>query len=73
MVGEYLHCFSGARKIIDEPGFDVRLDDLSLIVGAFVVVNVKVVDARRQMIIEPLFDVRAFAFHNGNDRQVMQK
>ena len=73
VVNGKLHEFAGSRNIIDETGFDVWCGNFALIVGAFVVVDVEVIDAGKQMIVESLFEIRTLVLHDGDDRQIMQE
>ena len=62
VVSFKLHSFSGKIFACDQARFDIRRDNLSIIVGAFVIVKIKVVDTRKQMIIEPLFKIMPLVF-----------
>ena len=63
-----MHDFAGRGNVIDKTRLDIRFDDLGLIVGAFVIVNVKVVNARQQVIIQLLFEIATLVFHDSDDR-----
>ena len=68
-----MYGFAGRGNVIDDIRFDVGRGDFGLIVGAVVVADVEMIDARKQMIVRSFFEVMSFAFHDCDNRKIVQE